>query len=69
LIVSDVVGNEIATPVNGAKTVGNYEVEFDATQLPSGIYFYRLRAGDFVETKNIIFLKLHLLTRSGTQIN
>jgi hypothetical protein len=42
LIVYDVLGNEIATPVNEEKQAGNYEVEFDGNEFPSGIYFYRL---------------------------
>jgi hypothetical protein len=55
--VYDVLGNEISTLVNEEKPVGSYEVEFNATALPSGIYFYRLQAGSFVETKKMILLK------------
>ncbi|MCC7093596.1 MAG: T9SS type A sorting domain-containing protein, partial [Ignavibacteriaceae bacterium] len=36
---------------------GSYEVEFDASNLPSGTYFYQLRAGSFIETKKMIVLK------------
>jgi Secretion system C-terminal sorting domain len=57
LIVYDVLGNEIATIVNEEKPTGSYEVEFDATGLPSGIYFYQLKFGNFVETKKLILLK------------
>jgi len=39
------------------KAAGNYEVEFDATQLSSGIYFYKLQTGSFVETKKMILMK------------
>ena len=38
-------GNEIKTLVNEEKPIGSYEVEFNATELPSGIYFYRIQAG------------------------
>ncbi len=55
--VFDILGNEIETLVNDEKPVGNYEVEFDATVLPSGIYFYRLQAGDYVDTKKMILLR------------
>jgi len=57
LKVYDVLGNEIATIVNGEKPAGSYEVEFDASTLPSGIYFYRLQAGSFAETKKMILMK------------
>ena len=55
--IYDVLGNEIATLVNEEKSIGSYEVEFDATNLPSGIYFYRIHAGSFIETKKMILLK------------
>jgi len=64
LKVYDVLGNEIATLVYEEKPIGSYEAEFDATQLPSGIYFYRLQvysanggAGSFVETKKMVLLR------------
>jgi len=55
--IYDILGNEIETLVDEQKPVGSYEIEFDATALPSGIYFYRLQAGPFVETKKMILLK------------
>jgi hypothetical protein len=55
--VYDILGNEIATLVNGEQEAGTYEVEFDAAILPSGIYFYKLQAGLFVETKKMILLR------------
>jgi len=55
--VYDVLGNEIATLVNEDKPAGSYELIFDATALPSGVYFYQLRAGSFVETKKMLLLK------------
>jgi hypothetical protein len=57
LKVYDVLGSEVVTLIDEEKSIGNYEVEFDATSLPSGIYFYRLQAGSFVETKKMMLLK------------
>ncbi len=51
LKVFDVLGREIATLVNKEQSVGNYEVEFNASNLTSGIYLYRIQAGDFVRNK------------------
>ena len=55
--VFDALGNEIATLVNEEKQTGSYNVEFDASGFTSGIYFYRIQAGNFAETKNMILLK------------
>lgn len=57
LKIFDVLGNKVATLVNQSKQAGNYEVEFDASNLPSGVYFYQLRAGALVETKKMILLR------------
>ncbi|MCZ7614684.1 MAG: T9SS type A sorting domain-containing protein [Ignavibacteriaceae bacterium] len=57
LKVYDVLGNEITTLVNEEKPIGSYKVEFDATFLPSGIYFYRIQTSSFVETKKMLLLK------------
>jgi uncharacterized membrane protein len=57
LKVYDVLGNEIAVLVNEEKDRGVYSVNFDASGFASGIYFYRLTAGTFVETKKMILLK------------
>ena len=57
LKVYDILGNEIAVLVNDEKQAGNFQVEFDASQMPSGIYFYRLNAGSFTQTKKMILLK------------
>lgn len=55
--VYDVLGNEVATLVNEYKPAGSYEVDFNATGLSSGIYFYKLQTGSFVETKKMLLLK------------
>jgi hypothetical protein len=57
LIVYDVLGNEVSTLVNEEKTAGFNEVEWNASNVPSGMYFYRIQAGDFVETKKMMLLK------------
>jgi len=57
LKVYDLLGRQVATLVNEEKPAGEYEVEFNATNLPSGIYFYQLKAGQFSETKKMILLK------------
>ena len=57
LKVYDVLGNVIETLVNEEKQSGIYNVEFDATGLSSGIYLYRLQAGNFIETKKMLLLK------------
>jgi len=55
--VYDLLGREISTLVNEKKPVGNYSVQFNASKLVSGVYFYRLQAGDFTQTKKLILLK------------
>jgi len=57
LKVYDVLGNEIVVLVNEEKPSGSYELTFGVTALPSGVYFYQLRAGNFVETKKMILLR------------
>jgi hypothetical protein len=54
--VYDAIGNLVAIPVNENKPAGIYKVEFDATGLPSGTYFCKLRAGRFVETRKIVLM-------------
>jgi len=53
----DVLGNEIETLVNEEKLTGTYEVEFDASELSSGIYCYKIVAGDFVDVKKMLLVK------------
>jgi hypothetical protein len=57
LKVYDVLGKEVATLVNENKPAGNYEVDFNASQLPSGIYIYKLQAGSFIEAKKMLLTK------------
>jgi endonuclease/exonuclease/phosphatase family metal-dependent hydrolase len=57
LKIYDLLGNEVATLVNEELSVGEYEVEFDASGLTSGIYFYKLQAGDYNQTRKMIYLK------------
>ena len=55
--IYDVLGKEITTIVNERKAAGNYSVDFNANNLTSGIYFYRMQAGSFVSTKKFDLLK------------
>ncbi len=57
LKVFNVLGNEIATLVNGERSVGTYEVEFNASEISGGVYFYKLKSGNYFETKKMILLK------------
>ena len=57
LKIYDILGNEVATLVDEYKPAGRYEVEFNAANLPSGVYFYQLKAGEYVNTKKMILLK------------
>jgi hypothetical protein len=55
--IYDIIGEEVATLVNAQKPSGNYSVKFDASNLSSGIYFYRITSGNFMATKKLIILK------------
>jgi plastocyanin len=57
LKVYDIIGNEIAVLVNEEKQAGTYQIDFDATELTGGVYFYQLLTGSFVETKKMILMK------------
>lgn len=57
LTIYDVLGNEVAKLVDEWKEAGNYSVNFNASKLSSGLYFYTLRAGNFSETKKLILMK------------
>jgi hypothetical protein len=55
--VFDILGNENETLVNEEKPAGSYEVNFNVSQLSSGIYFYKLQAGSFIENRKMILMK------------
>ncbi len=55
--VYDIIGREVAALVNEEKPAGNYFITFNASNLASGIYFYRMQAGNFVDTKKLLLLK------------
>ena len=57
LKVFNMIGQEVATLIDGAETAGQHEVNFDATDLPSGAYFYRLQSGNVTETRRMLLLK------------
>ena len=52
-----ILGQEIATLFEGKQTIGNHTITFNATNLPGGIYLYRLETKEFTETKKLILLK------------
>jgi hypothetical protein len=55
--VDELLGREVTTLVNEAKQPGIYEVPFDGTGLATGIYIYRLTAGNFVQSRGMVLLK------------
>ncbi len=57
LKIYDVLGNEVAILVNEFRAAGRYEIEFNASLLSSGIYFYKLQAANYSETKKLVLLK------------
>lgn len=57
LVVYDILGREVSTLVNEQLRPGSYEVTFDASNLASGMYFYKILAGDFTETKKMLLVK------------
>jgi len=57
LIVYDILGRKVKTLVNEVQKAGHYEIEFNASELSNGIYFYKLTSNDFTETKKMILIK------------
>lgn len=57
ITILNVIGEEVAVMLNEEKEAGYHQVEFNAANFPSGVYFYQLKAGDFVKTKKMILMK------------
>ncbi|OLD80491.1 MAG: hypothetical protein AUI33_01785 [Ignavibacteria bacterium 13_1_40CM_2_61_4] len=57
LEVFDILGRKIQTLEKGESRPGKYAVSFDGSQLPSGVYFYRLNAGEFIQSKRMILAR------------
>ncbi len=57
LTLFNLLGEEVTTLVNEEKPAGNYSIDFNAANLPSGVYFYQLRVGNFVQSRKMILLK------------
>ena len=57
LIVFDILGREVAILVNEELNPGTYEVDWDASNYPSGVYFYNITTNEFTETKKMILIK------------
>ena len=55
--IFDILGRKIKTLINDEKPAGNYKVEFDGSNLSSGVYFYQIKAGDNIETRKMLLLK------------
>lgn len=57
LTIFDALGKEVQTLVNQQLSHGTYSADFDGSNLPSGVYYYRIEAGSFTETKKMVLLK------------
>jgi hypothetical protein len=57
LIIYDALGRQVSELVNGYKNPGNYIVEFNASGLSSGMYYYKLTSGEFSDTKKMLMVK------------
>jgi hypothetical protein len=57
LVVYDLLGREVAVVANERRTAGSHEVRFDGSGLSTGVYFYRLTAGKYTETRKMILVK------------
>ena len=57
LVVYNMIGEEVIILYSGVQIAGDHEISWDASNLASGIYFYRLKAGEFVQSKKMVYLK------------
>ena len=57
LTVHNLIGQEVATIVSGERAAGTFTATWDASGLPSGVYFYRLTAGEYIQTKKMVLLQ------------
>ena len=55
--IFNILGQRVSTLINARKTAGYHSVDFDGSQLSSGVYIYRIQAGDFIETKKMVLMK------------
>jgi hypothetical protein len=55
--IYDILGKEVVTLINEKQIAGNYEIKFDGSNLPSGIYFYKLNVNDFSAIKKMLLVK------------
>jgi len=56
-VIYDILGREVRTLLNESKAPGSYSVVLDASNLPSGVYFYKMIAGSFVQTRKLVVVK------------
>jgi len=57
LTVFDLLGREVTTLVNEQMQPGSYNVDWDASNFPSGVYFYKIESGDYSESKRMVLVK------------
>jgi len=63
LKIFDLLGRELETPVNEELNPGEYSMVFDGTSIASGVYFYQLRAGTFIQTNKMLIIKYYQITK------
>jgi len=57
LKVYDILGREVETLINKTQNLGNYSFQFNAKNLPSGVYYYRLKFGGYIKTKKMLLIR------------